>query len=113
MTSELPRCRLLDLQGIELSTATCRFVPGAGAWTAVLCSFDCPGQVVQRCLLGPLRDVWLEFAGGFALSGKVEQVSYDPEHGRVCSIRLAAGPLLPPPLPSGYGTPLAARARSE
>ncbi len=106
MTNEAHRCRLLDLQGAELSAAGYRLVPGADAWMAVLSAFDRPGHVVRRCLLGPLRDVRLEYVDSAVLRGRVEQVSYHPEQGRVCRIRLAAGgPLLPPLVPSRSAAP--------
>jgi hypothetical protein len=90
MTNQPHPCRLVDAQGTVVTAAQCHITPAAHAWEALVSSFDRPGQVVERCLLGYLRDIWVEFEDGVALPGRIERVYYDPKHGRVCRIRLSA-----------------------
>jgi hypothetical protein len=62
----------------------------------VVTVLDRPGRLVQRCVLGNLRRVWVHLRDGSLLVAEVERVSLAPTQGRTCALRLA--PLVPTPL---------------
>ncbi len=94
MNSQRNRCHLLEPDGTRLASATCRLSRMDGGWTALLTGFDAPGQIVRRCLLDGIRDVWIYAEGGVACPGRVERVYFDPSAGRSCRLRLEDGAAL-------------------
>jgi hypothetical protein len=46
-----------------------------------------PGQLVQRCLTGSVRTVWVHLEDGSRFLVQVEDVAYDPRTGRRCLLR--------------------------
>jgi hypothetical protein len=83
------RCRLLEPDGTPLTTGRCELIRGPGAWSAVISMFAQPGRVVRRCLLDGLSNIRIEFDGGTPVEARVEHVYFDPDLGRVCTVRLA------------------------
>lgn len=86
MSANVP-CELFEMNGNRLATGLANFLTGAGAWEAVITRFDEPGRLVQRCLLGPVRDLRVIIAGREPIEAKVERVFYDPKLGRACALR--------------------------
>src|SRR5215211_8763599 len=89
-------CHLYEPDGAPLSAATCLLddapapaaPPAAASPTVVLTALDRPGRVVERCLVGPARAVWLHLRDGTLLPGRLERVFYEPARGRSCAVRL-------------------------
>jgi hypothetical protein len=52
-----------------------------------------PGRLLQRCLLGGSRDLWLQPPSGDLLPVHVERLFFDPRAGRICVLRLKASSL--------------------
>jgi hypothetical protein len=94
MSLERSKCQLLEANGERLATAICRLSRTEGGWTALLTGFDAPGQIVRRCLLGHIREVWIRAGAGVACPGRIEQVYFDPSAGRCCRLRLEEGAAL-------------------
>lgn len=49
-----------------------------------------PGRIVQRCLVGDVRDVELELEWGACLPARIERVRFDPIFGRTCQLHLSS-----------------------
>ena len=49
-----------------------------------------PGRLLQRCLVGGGRDVWLQSPGGELFPARVERLFFDPQAGRICLLRRQA-----------------------
>jgi hypothetical protein len=87
------RCRLLEPDGTLLTIATCALISGG----AVLNALERPGRVVKRCLLDHLHEIQIELDDSVVLHGRVERVYFDPEQGRVCTVRLKTAEPVPVP----------------
>ena len=106
-------CRLLDSKGTLVTAARCSIASAAGEWKAVVSTFDRPGQVVKRCLLGQLRNVLVQFEDGVTLGAEVERVYFDPKQGRTCTVRLSTAMPNALKLPSFLSGLTAAASRDE
>jgi hypothetical protein len=82
------RCALVEPDGTLIARGYCLAADGAEAalLTVVLPS---PGRAIQRCLLGSVRDVWLNLRDGRLLAAHLERLAFDPKVGRVCRLRLS------------------------
>lgn len=94
MNPQHRKCHLLEPDGRRLASASCRLSRADNGWTALLTDFDAPGQIVRRCLLDQIHEVWLCAGTGVACPGRVEQVYFDPSTGRACRLRLEDGAAL-------------------
>ncbi|MGD9889845.1 MAG: hypothetical protein AB7R89_01900 [Dehalococcoidia bacterium] len=82
-------CQLYEPDGRPLATGTCPFASAPAAGTRVIVSMkDRPGHVIQRCLLGRLCDVRVQFEGGTPVPAQIERAFFDPKLGRACVLRV-------------------------
>lgn len=83
-------CWLYEPDGVLLSAGLVQaWDPGAACRVRVV-GFDWPGQIVQRCLVGDVREVNLELEWGTHLPAHIEQVRFDPTLGRICELHLVS-----------------------
>ncbi len=59
-----------------------------GAADALALAVSQPGRLLQRCLLGGSRDLWLQPPSGDLLPARVERLFFDPQVGRICVLRV-------------------------
>ena len=96
-------CYLYEPDGTLISAATQLFEPDHAEPTTnipaepappqvVATGLDHAGRLVNRCLLGPTRTLWLQLRDGALLPAQVERVFFDPDptHGRSCVLRLTS-----------------------
>lgn len=87
---ETVACWLYEPDGALLSAGLVqRWDPGAACRVRVV-GLDWPGQVIQRCLVGDVREVCLELEWGTRLPARVEEVRFDPALGRTCELHLTS-----------------------
>ena len=83
-------CWLYEPDGVLLSAGFLQaWDPGAACRVRVV-EFEWPGQIVQRCLVGDVREVSLELEWGTHLPAHIEQVRFDPTLGRICELHLVS-----------------------
>jgi hypothetical protein len=81
-------CSLLEPCGALISRGRCATSESTeGIPQVVITHFDRPGQLVQRCLTGSVRTVWVHLEDGRQFFARVEHVAYDPKVGRRCLLR--------------------------
>ena len=88
MTTESTVCRLFDLDGTLIAVGAVR--DQAAQNEALVTMFDQPGRIVQRVLLGGLKELRVQFGGDTLRRALVDRVFYDPKLGRACALTLAA-----------------------
>ena len=97
-TDERLRCALVEADGTLIARGYCLAAESdeASLMTVVLPS---PGRAIQRCLLGSVRDIWLNLRDGRLLPAHMERLAFDPKIGRICRLRLsdAVAERTPPP----------------
>jgi len=81
-------CRLSEPDGILVSHGSATWPAHSAGAEVLLSDLDQPGQLIRRCLLGPLRQVVLHLSDGRHLQAVVERVRFDRRLGRVCVLRL-------------------------
>lgn len=59
-----------------------------GAADTVALALSRPGRLLQHCLLGGSRDLWLQPPSGDLLPAHVERLFFDPHVGRICVLRV-------------------------
>jgi hypothetical protein len=89
MIADAVACYLYEPDG-TLVVSGLFSAPSGRAGEALLTMLDRPGRLVQRCLLGPVRSVWLHLADGTLLGAHVERVFFDPTAGRSAHLRLVS-----------------------
>ena len=84
-------CRLLEPCGRLLSRGRCATIETAdGISRVVITDLEHPGQLVQRCLTGSVRTVWVHLEDSRRFLAHIEDVTYDPKTGRRCLLRQIA-----------------------
>lgn len=86
MTAQPVAWSLYEPDGTLLARGLGHELPEHGASAAVLTVIEQPGRLVQRCLLGDLRRVWVHAPGQAPRPAQVERVHFDPRHGRICAL---------------------------
>lgn len=89
MTTQRLTCRLYELDGAHLADGTYRMETAPAAMTTLLVAVARPGPLIQRCLLGPVREVLVEFDCGARQRALVARVFFDRQLGRACELRIA------------------------
>ena len=87
MSTQSIACRLEEPDGTLLAAGLMRL---ATAGEAEVTGLDRPGRVVQRCLLGGLRDILLRLGDSAPVTARMERIAFDARQGRVCTLRLGA-----------------------
>lgn len=85
MSAQPITCRLEEPDGTPLAGGMVRL---ASADEAEVTGLDRPGRVVQRCLLGGLREVVVRLGEGAPITAYLERIAFDARQGRVCLLRL-------------------------
>ena len=84
-------CRIYDRDGSLLTLGIAERGPEAD--TVRVTRLTKPGVVVQRFLVGRQRDVHIAFDGSAPVDARVDNVYFDPKHGRGCALRLHTAPV--------------------
>ena len=81
------RCTLTEPTGEPLADGALhtRYRQTGQDWLVV--RLDRPGRMIERCLLGSLRQVMFAVAGGPAVLLELDRLAFDPHLGRVCVLR--------------------------
>lgn len=90
MDSSVVACSLYEPDGTPLAAGTAHLTSGTSAWEALVAALDLPGRVVQRCLLGGVREIRVRLGDGVPMIARVERVFFDPKLGRVCALSAVA-----------------------
>ena len=107
MSTESVACFLYEPDGTPLAQGTCDWNVVDTLRDGLAIVLDQPGRVIQRCLLGDVRRVWVHLRDGALLPTRVERIFFDPKRGRVCALRVesraadARSTTHSAPLPSG------------
>lgn len=88
MTAQPLVCHLEELDGTPLAAGLARMDDATPQ--ATVTALDRPGRVVQRCLLGGLRDLRLRLGDAAPVPVRIERITFDPALGRTCTLRLYA-----------------------
>jgi hypothetical protein len=91
MILDVTACRLYEPDGTLLAAGSCQLTTGADH-TDVRAVLDEPGRVLQRCLLGPVKQVRVRLATGRQLTTQVARVYFDARQGRTCLLRVVDQP---------------------
>lgn len=86
--SEGGACQVHDLGGVLVSRAFFCSIDGSDDGALELRDFDQPGRIVSRCLLGGVREVWLQRHGQVAVRVWIERTWFDLRRGRLCIVRI-------------------------
>jgi hypothetical protein len=86
VTAQTVACCLYEPDGALLAAGVVQM--HTAAQEAVVTGLDRPGQIVQRCLLGGLRELRLRLEGSPPITVRIERVTFDPKLGRVCTLRM-------------------------
>jgi hypothetical protein len=103
MSQQALGCHVYDRAGNELTGGSCLFEDESPAPEVVVTALDRPGQLIQRCLLGGMRELWLHLRDGRLVPGRLEQIYFQPDVGRVCVIRMREALSLPGATPEWEG----------
>jgi hypothetical protein len=81
-------CHLAELDGTPLASGALhqRCQELGERWVVV--RLHRPGRMIERCLVGNLRQVLLSMDGGPPCRTELDRLSFDPRLGRVCVLRL-------------------------
>ena len=81
------RCTLTEPTGEPLASGVLhtRYRQAGQDWLVV--RLDRPGRMIDRCLLGGLRQVVFAAADGPAVLLELDRLAFDPNLGRVCVLR--------------------------
>ena len=107
MSTQTIACFLYEPDGTPLAPGVCHREVADDLRDALAIVLDRPGRVIQRCLLGDVRRVWVHLRDGALLPTQVERIFFDPTRGRVCALRTESvagdtrSPLTAADLPSG------------
>ena len=93
MATHVVTCVLYEPDGAALTSGSCVLDDSAPARELYIQDLGAPGRLVQRCLAGPVRRVWLHLRDGRLASAEVARLSFDPTHGRSCVLRMCDGGL--------------------
>jgi hypothetical protein len=89
-------CWLQEPCGRLLTRGRCATIETADGIPRVeVTDLEHPGQLVQRCLTGSVRTVWVHLKRGSRFLAQVEDVAYDPKTGRRCLLRPIAPGCVP------------------
>ena len=92
----LQPCWLLEPCGTPLTRGRCSTVKsGEGILHMEVTEVEHPGRLVQRCLTGSVRTVWVYLEDGRQFLAQVERVAFDPKTGRRCLLSHLAPGVLP------------------
>jgi hypothetical protein len=84
-------CLLTEPDGTRLGEGTLHtWFEDAGQTCAVV-RLDRPGRLIERCLGGELRRLFLSIAGAAPCWVEIDRLTFDPQLGRVCVLRLSDG----------------------
>lgn len=83
------RCWLFTASGELLSEGDAA-LPNSGVEPGAEIAFWAhqPSRIIRSCLLDRLQDVRLQMDDGSVLRARVEQVFFQPPHGRCCRLRI-------------------------
>ena len=83
-------CWLYEPDGALLSAGRVQAWQPSTPCRVLVVELGWPGRIVQRCLVGDVRDVELELEWGPCLPARIEQVRFDPNLGRTCQLHLGS-----------------------
>jgi hypothetical protein len=101
------RCRLTTADGTLLSTGQAVVDDQGGGDSLVIVALDTPGTVIERCLVGPVREVQVTLDDGPPHLARVERVFVHSRFGRACALRLLT------PVPFGHAPACGAQPCQE
>jgi hypothetical protein len=82
-------CEVLELSGALLARGTLHDRHREDGWEWITVRLGLPGSIIQRCLVGGLREVRLVIGDGLQRRAEVDRLAFDPSLGRLCVLRLA------------------------
>ena len=83
-------CQLYEPDGTLLTTAFIQARYSGIGCKALIMAPNWPGQIVQRCLIGDVREVRIEVDGALSVPARIEQVRFEPGLGRICVLHVPA-----------------------
>lgn len=81
-------CRLSEPDGTLVSHGRVQRSLSGALNDVIISGIDNPGRLINRCLIGPVRQVLLHLGDGPAHQALVHRVRFDPKLGRVCVLHL-------------------------
>jgi hypothetical protein len=87
MESRSVACYVYDQKGNPVTAASFELHEAERGAEAVLSRMDQPGRLVQRCIVGGVRELWLHLRDGRLLPVSLESTYFQPDIGRVCVMR--------------------------
>ena len=88
MAARAMTCMLYEPDGAALTSGTCTVGDARPPSELRIRDLGAPGRLVQRCLAGPVRRVWLHLHDGRLARAEIARVSFDSAHGRSCVLRM-------------------------
>jgi hypothetical protein len=81
-------CQLFEIDGTPISACSVRVTGTAASTNIVAWGFPQPGLIVDRLLLGQVREVWVQMGSGEPERASVKRVYFSARLGRTCLLQL-------------------------